>query len=242
MCGRFSLTTAGPILADLFGLDDPEILAQWRARYNIAPTQAILAIRVGADGKRAIAYLRWGLIPRWTKDPRAGPALINARGDTVAERPMFKGLLESRRAIVPADGFFEWKKEGARKLPQYFQLRDGGPFGIAALWESWRGPEQTIESVTLLTTEPNELVSAIHDRMPAILPPEARARWLDPAITDPAELIPLIAPYPAGRMRATPVSTMVNKATADDPACIAPLGEQQALLQTGQAETPAPPA
>jgi len=231
VCGRFSLTTAGPILADLFEVaeEDALVLAEWRARYNIAPTQSILAIRA-AEGKRRADLLRWGLIPRWAKDPKAGPAPINARADTVAEKPMFKGLLKSRRAVVPADGFFEWQKEGGKKLPRYFQLRDGGPFGIAALWESWRGPEQQIESVTLLTTEPNDLVATVHDRMPAILPPAAIAAWLDPETTDPARLVPLLAPFPAALMRMTPVSTRVNVATVDDPDCVRPLGEQGELL------------
>jgi putative SOS response-associated peptidase YedK len=232
MCGRFSLTTTGPSVAELFGVDDPdaEVLREWRARYNIAPTQRILAVRADREtGKRRAELLRWGLVPRWAKDPRAGPAPINARGETVAEKSLFKGLLARRRAIVPADGFYEWKKVGTKRLPMYIQTIDRMPFGIAALWESWKGPSETIESVTLLTTQANDLVRQIHDRMPVVLPREAYARWLDPAVTDAAELVPLLAPCPPALMRMTPVSTRVNTAAADDPDCIQPLGEQQTL-------------
>ena len=232
MCGRFSLTTVGPILAELFAVEDPDpaVLAEWRTRFNIAPSQAVAAIRASADGKRHLDMLRWGLIPRWSKDPKAGPAPINARSDTVAEKPMFKGLLKSRRCVVPADGFFEWKKDGKKKLPVYFQLRDRQPFGFAGLWERWKGPEQVIESVTLLTTEPNDLVATVHDRMPAILPPRAYATWLDPAVSDLEQLLSLLGPYPAELMIATPVSTRVNAPTFVDPACIEPLGRQESLL------------
>lgn len=232
MCGRFSLTTAGPILAELFSIDDPdpEVMAIWRARFNIAPSQSVAAIRATADGKRRLDMLRWGLLPRWAKDPKAGPAPINARSDTVAEKPMFKGLLKSRRCIVPADGFFEWKTEGKKKLPMYFQMRDRRPFGLAGLWEQWKGGDQVIESVTLMTTDPNDVVGAIHNRMPAILAPEAHAEWLDPASSDLDRLLGLLRPYPADRMTATPVSTRVNAPTFDDPACIEPLGEQASLL------------
>lgn len=232
MCGRFSLTTAGPILAELFAVDepDPAVLAIWRARFNIAPSQSVAAVRAAAEGKRRLDMLRWGLIPRWAKDPKSGPAPINARADTVAEKPMFKGLLKSRRCIVPADGFFEWKTEGKKKLPVYFQLRDRRPFGLAGLWEQWKGPEEVIESVTLMTTEPNDLVAAIHNRMPAILPPEAYTAWLEPALTDLAALLSLLGPFPASEMIATPVSTRVNAPTFDDPACIEPLGQQASLL------------
>ena len=149
-----------------------------------------------ADGKRRLDMLRWGLIPRWAKDPKVGPAPINARTDTVAEKPMFKGLLKSRRCIVPADGFFEWKTEAKKKLPVYFQLRDHRPFGLAGLWEQWKGPEEVIESVTLMTTEPNDLVAAIHNRMPAILPPDAYSAWLDPALTELAARAIGSLPFP----------------------------------------------
>ncbi|MBM3276197.1 MAG: SOS response-associated peptidase [Candidatus Sericytochromatia bacterium] len=231
MCGRFSLTAAGPILAELFAVDevDAAVLAGWRARYNVAPSQPVATVRSADGTRRRLDLLRWGLLPRWAKDPKAGPAPINARGDTVAEKPMFKGLLKSRRCIVPADGFFEWKKADGKKLPMYLQMADREPFGIAGLWESWRGGDQIIESVTLLTTGPNEMVSEIHDRMPAILPPECYAAWIDPAISDPAVLLPLIGPYPAPLMRVTPVSTRVNAATFDDPSCVDPPGQQEAL-------------
>lgn len=232
MCGRFSLATAGPIVAEIFAIDDPDpaVMADWRARYNIAPSQPAIVIRAAGDGKRQLGMLRWGLIPRWAKDPKAGPAPINARADTVAAKPMFKGLLARRRCIVPADGFYEWKTEGRKKLPVYFQMRDRRPFGLAGLWEQWKGGDQTIESFTLLTTEPNDLVETVHDRMPAILPPEAYSEWLDPGLSDSERLLSLLGPFPADRMTAVPVGTRVNSPAFDDPACIEPAGQQGSLL------------
>lgn len=219
MCGRFSLTTPGPILAEMFGVVDLAL----PPRFNVAPTQSVPVVRV-VDGQRVIALLRWGLVPSWSKDPKKGPPLINARADTVAEKPAFRAALKYRRCIVPADGFFEWKKEGAKRLPVHFKLRDGRPFGFAGLWECWKSPEgEILESMTILTTTPNELVAAVHDRMPAILPPSGYDAWLNPSIKDAAAVIGLLGPYSEALMVAVPVSEHVNKVANDDPKCHEPL-------------------
>lgn len=217
MCGRFSLTTPGPSLRDAFSLSD--LPGDLPARYNVAPSQAILAIR--QEGDRRIAESRvWGLVPRWAKDAKLGP--INARAETAAEKPMFRGALRQRRCLVPADGFFEWRKVGGKKIPYYFQVEGGAPFAIAALWEGWEGQGKRLETVTLLTTEPNSLVGAIHDRMPVVIAPGDYDRWLDSALTDPAAIADLFAAFPADRMAARPVGTRVNSPAADDPSCLEP--------------------
>src|SRR5690606_7874863 len=148
--------------------------------YNVAPSQDVLVIglRLGA---RAAALHRWGLIPSWAKDPSIGYKMINARAETVHERPAYRGPFRSRRCLIPADGLYEWKREGKRKQPYRFLMKDEKPFAFAGLWDEWRGPDgQTIRSCTIITTEPNELLATVHDRMPVILPPDAYDEWLDP--------------------------------------------------------------
>jgi putative SOS response-associated peptidase YedK len=222
MCGRFTLKTPAPVLARAFDLTDvPEL----PARYNIAPTQGVAVIRASADGRR-LDMLRWGLIPAWVKELSKAPTLVNARVDTLMEKPSFRGAFRSRRCLIPADGFFEWKSLHGKKQPMYFSLNEGTPFALAGLWERWEGPDGTvIESCTTLTTEPNAVVADIHDRMPVILPPEAYALWLDPRVTDPRKLQSLLGPYPAEAMRVHPVSPRVNAATAEGADCIAPVAE-----------------
>lgn len=196
-------------------------------RYNIAPTQPVPVVRCEPQGtppQRELVELHWGLIPHWAKDPKIGARMINARAETITQKPAYKAAMRRRRCLLPADGFFEWRSEGGRKQPYFIDLRDDGLFAFAGLWESWEGPDHSsIESCTLLTTEPNELIRPIHNRMPVLLPPEAYDLWLDPAEQDPARLLPLLRPYPAERMRAHAVSTLVNSPRNDSPACIAPL-------------------
>ncbi|NUP95079.1 MAG: SOS response-associated peptidase, partial [Planctomycetaceae bacterium] len=200
MCGRMTLTRPGDALRTLFDLDAPPDAVP---RFNIAPTQKILVVvRDGATapGLR-VAWMRWGLVPPWAKDPVKGPPLINARAETVAEKPSFRSAFKRRRCLVPASGFYEWRAEGGRKQPYYIYAADGAPLAIAGLWEHWEGPEgDVVESCTLLTTEANDLVRPIHDRMPVFLPPAAFADWLDPDIDQPGPLLALLAPYPAAAM------------------------------------------
>lgn len=221
MCGRITLTTTD--LAAWFGPFEGEPLPP---RYNIAPTQPVATLRL-VEGRRVLGPMRWGLIPHWAQDLKKLPMLINARADTVAEKPSFKHALRARRCLVPADGFYEWRTEGKKKLPQYFRMQDGRPFALAGLWEDWRDPEGAhVLSFTLITTEPNALVAKIHDRMPVILPPDQYDRWLDPGLRDPAAILPLLRPYPAEAMTSWEVSTRVNKAGEDDPSLIEPGGQR----------------
>lgn len=219
MCGRFTLTSPAQVIAEVFGIDPP---AGFEARYNICPTQAVLAVRRTRDhDQRTMAFLHWGLVPHWMKEPPKDGRMINARSETAAEKPAFRDAFKSKRCLVPADGFFEWKKEGGGKQPYLIRLKSAEPFAIAGLWASWRrddGPR--LESCTLLTTSPNELMQPIHDRMPVLLPRESWDLWLDPEVSDAGRLKPLLRPAPADTMEAFPVSQHVNSPRNDDPKCL----------------------
>jgi putative SOS response-associated peptidase YedK len=221
MCGRFTLTVSPEQLQDQFGLSQPPP-PDLVPRYNIAPSQAVAV--VPNSEARKLEIFQWGLIPSWAKDPKIGNKLINARAETLAEKPSFRTALKRRRCLVVADGFYEWKKDGARKIPMYIQIEDGRPFGFAGLWEVWQPPDGSLlKTCTIITTEPNELTATIHNRMPAILPPEAYDAWLKPGELPAEEVLPLLRPYDARRMKATPVSTRVNSPSVDSPECILPL-------------------
>jgi putative SOS response-associated peptidase YedK len=226
MCGRYTLHTDPSILAELFGLEESPFLAP---RYNIAPTQPAAIVRLDPHSKkREWALVQWGLVPSWSKDPTIGARLINARSETVAEKPSFRAAFRRRRCLAPADGFYEWQKSGRRKQPLYITLQDGRPFAIAALWERWVGADGSeIDSCTLLTTEANELMEPIHNRMPVILDPRDYDLWLgggsDASPREQEELMHLLRPYPAEEMAAVPVSTYVNNAMNEGERCIEPL-------------------
>ena len=222
MCGRFSLGASATTLAAQFDLAD---LPAWTPRYNIAPTQEVLAVvRILDAPKRSSRLLRWGLIPPWAKDPRIGNRLINARAETVATKPAFRRAFKERRCLLLADGFYEWQRQERRKQPFHIRLRAGRPFAFAGLWERWEGPEGTaIQSCTILTTTSNELVGGIHHRIPVILAPQDYDLWLDPAVQEADRLRPLLRPYPAEDMESYPVSTRVNNPTNDTPGCLEPL-------------------
>lgn len=217
MCARFTLFTPGGVLAERFHLTQPPDLAP---RYNIAPSQPIPVIGTKAGGQgRGLALFRWGFTPHWA-EADSGPRPVNARIETVASSPVFGDALRKRRCLVPADGYYEWRSAGRRKLPVRFRLKDGKPFAFAGVWDVWPGPQGKVFSVAILTTSPNELAATVHDRMPAILPPDAEAAWLDPALTDPDRLLPLLAPYPAAEMAADPANPALNKSTFEGPACL----------------------
>lgn len=223
MCGRFTLASLPEEISALFGLNETPSLPP---RYNITPSQEIAAVGVRASGERGLALLCWGLVPHWARDPKIGHKLTNARSETAAYKPSFREAFRHRRCLIPADGFYEWKAEGNHKLPHYVRMADGGPFAMAGLWERWRGPRgEEFLTVTILTTGANDLMVKIHPRMPVILHPEDFALWLDPAVTEPARLQPLLAPFPAAAMEAYPVDTRVNKPDQDDPLLIEPTGE-----------------
>ena len=221
MCGRYSLTSAPEAMRQLFDLDGP--LLNLEPRYNIAPTQDAPVIRANADGKRELAMLRWGLVPSWSKDgPDSGYSMHNARAETVADKPSFRGAFRDRRCLVPADGFYEWKKMGKEKQPFRFTMDDGAPFLFAGLWERWRRPDGSdLQSFTIIVTTSNTLVAGVHDRMPVILDREGAARWLAGGTRD--AMLALLVPFPAERMAATPVSKRVNSPANDDRSIIEPV-------------------
>ncbi|HZW52387.1 MAG TPA: SOS response-associated peptidase [Candidatus Elarobacter sp.] len=215
MCARFSL--AGPErIADRY--PQFELRGGWPKRYNIAPTQEVLAVRNDAGGE--IAPLRWGLVPYWAKDLTMGQKLINARAETLAEKPAFRSALQRRRCIIFADGFYEWTGTKGKKQPHRFTLDDGAPFAFAGLWERWGPKDAPVATCTIVTCEPNELLAAIHDRMPAILGDGALEAWLHGEVP---EALAALVPYDAARMRRTAVTPQMNHHAFEDPRCIEPM-------------------
>ncbi|MHC4447786.1 MAG: SOS response-associated peptidase [Planctomycetota bacterium] len=238
MCGRYSLTTPPEVLAALFKLAD---IPAWTPRYNIAPTQEVPVVRVlrGRDetsAERRFDALYWGFIPWWSKDAGVGAGMINARAETAAQKPAFRDAFQRRRCLVPADGFYEWKKLDRGKQPYCIRRHDREPFAFAGLWDRWRGEdEQTIESFTILTTDPTALVRSLHDRMPLILDPKDFDLWLDPDMRDPERLQTLLKAIAAASedLVAYPVSPRVNTPANDDPAClqaVVPVDESEPRL------------
>lgn len=224
MCGRFTLLIPGEELAESFGLEATPALAP---RYNIAPTQEAAVVRVDEPGApRRLAELRWGLVPAWADDPSIGSRLINARAETVAEKPAFRDAFRERRCAVPADGFYEWAEtDGGGKQPYVIRLADGGPFAFAGLWERWRGADgEELESFAILTTRPSEMVAEIHDRMPVLLRDARLDLWLDPEERRPESLGRVFPPPPEDALVAYPVSRAVNDPSHDSPACLEPAG------------------
>jgi putative SOS response-associated peptidase YedK len=221
MCGRFTLRTPTPILIEHFGLGRIPALPP---RFNIAPTQDVAVVRQSADAASPeLVLLRWGLIPSWAKDPAIGNRMINARGETVATKPAFRAAFRRRRCLVLADGFYEWKPVDRRKQPYYIHRHDDAPMGLAGLWDSWQAaddPAQQLDTCTIITTQANRQLRAIHDRMPVIIAPQQYTTWLDPEIDDPDRLLPLLAPWRAETLQADPVSTYVNKPAHEGPQCI----------------------
>ncbi len=222
MCGRFVLMTPGKSLASHFRLtEEPEL----EPRYNVAPTQLVPIIRKSPQpSPRELAICRWGLVPFWAKDASIGPRLINARSESVAEKPAFKAAFKARRCLVPADGFYEWKRLGRVRQPYFFTRADRQVFAFAGLWDRWKGPDNVvIESFTVLTVDANELVLPVHDRMPVILAEQDYDLWLDPMMKEPKLLKPLLRGYPAPEMIGYPVSGRVNKSDSDGPDLIQPV-------------------
>ena len=216
MCGRFTLRTPASELVEIFKLLRK---ADWTPRYNIAPTQSVAVIRQTAQG-RELSRMHWGLIPAWSRDPKMGGRLINARAETVASKPSFRDPFRKRRCLIPADGFYEWKDTGGKtKQPYYISLRDGRPFAFAGLWEHWEGADAAIESCTIITVEANELLRELHDRMPVILHPTDYDRWLELREPDTGRLQSLLVPYESDEMTFNAVSTVVNSPRNDSPAC-----------------------
>lgn len=241
MCGRFTLRTPASKLASWFlnatlDLNWPAL----RPRFNVAPTQPIACVRNSSEGIAEVVQLHWGLIPSWSKDPKSAAKMINARSETVAEKPSFRSAFKRRRCLIVTDGFFEWKRDGEIKRPFYITVRDDTPFCFAGLWETWNGNGQSIESATIITTSPNELMREVHDRMPVILPPNQYRYWLEAvpptaprskaskvSETEPDAVTPslleMLTQFPATDMKATEVSTFVNSPFNDSEECCFPV-------------------
>ncbi len=221
MCGRFSLwLTLSDLKAAWPDFEFPDEMPQ---RYNIAPSQDIAVVPNNGSGK--IEVFRWGLVPFWAKDPSMGNKMINARAETVAQKPSFRAAYRRRRCLVLADGFYEWREEPGQsaKTPMYVHMASGEPFAFAGLWEVWRPDDTPILSCTIITTRPNQLLAPIHNRMPVILPRAAYARWLDSGEVSSGDLDDLLKPYPSEEMTAYPVSRFVNSPMNDEPRCIEPV-------------------
>jgi putative SOS response-associated peptidase YedK len=219
MCGRYTLRTPVDSLVETFEIE--EYPSSITPNYNIAPTQEVAAV-VEEEDKRKLEMLHWGLIPSWAKDPAIGNKMINARAETVSEKPSFRSAFKKRRCLILADGFYEWKKTDDGKQPYHVKMEDGSPFAFAGLWESWGKNGEEIHSCTIITTEANDLMSEIHHRMPVILPPEDYAMWLDPDFDEKEPLTTLLKPYPADAMEAYPVSRKVNKPSNNEPSVLEP--------------------
>jgi putative SOS response-associated peptidase YedK len=218
MCGRFARIVSDKTLRERYRL---ERLAKLDDRYNIAPLQNIAAVRTAAAG-RELVLLRWGLIPSWSEDAKIAYKLTNARCETVVEKPSFRSAFKQRRCIIPASGFYEWKREAKQKQPFYIHPRDEELFSFAGLWECWHDAEgEIIESCAVITTEANELMRPIHDRMPVILDSEGEDEWLNPR-SEPASLRALLVPFASDQMDAYPVSTWMNNARNEGAKCIEP--------------------
>ena len=222
MCGRFSLISDLSALQLRFDFENP--VTDYAPRFNIAPTQNVLTVR-WEDGHNVAEHMRWGLIPSWAKDMSIGNRAINARAETLTERPMFRTPLRRRRCLILADGFYEWLRQGKARQPMRILLTTGEPFAFAGLWESWTNPEgETIHSCTIITTTPNDVMRPIHDKMPVILLPEHEDAWLDHSMQDASVLSELLIPYPPDTMEAYPVATLVNSPANDTPDVIVRAG------------------
>ncbi len=233
MCGRFTLHHTPEDVANRFAVQ--EILFEFPERYNIAPSQPVAVITQNAygDGVRALEGYRWGLVPSWAKDDSMGSKLINARVETLAEKPSFKTALKRRRCLIPADGFYEWKQDTKEKTPHHIRFNDGRLYAFAGLWEEWNGPgDAPLRTCTIITGPPNRLLGTLHHRMAVILPPELESRWLDPRL-EVGDALEMLKIYPDDELEAFPVEKRVGNVAYDAPDLIMParpLEEEQLNL------------
>jgi putative SOS response-associated peptidase YedK len=231
MCGRYTITSAPEAIRALFRYEERP---NFPPRYNVAPTQPIPIVRL-VDGKRQFALVRWGLLPSWVKDPKTFSLLINARGESAAEKPAFRAAMKRRRCLIPADGFYEWQRAGERKRPFYLRSRNGAPLAFAGLWETWTGPNgEELETAAIVTTRANRTLGPIHDRMPVIVPPDGFDLWLDTANVDARTASAVIAPSPDDLLEAYEISTAVNRTANDNPGLIEPIVAGQPESESGK--------
>lgn len=227
MCGRFVLTADTGAIQQSFNLTT---VPDMPARFNIAPTQPVAVIT--NDNPKELTYYRWGLIPSWAKDAKIGNNLINARSEDVEDKPSFRSAFKRRRCLIPADGFYEWSSRGKDKVPMFVHLQNHELFAFAGLWEVWHSPDgEEIRTCTILTTEPNELIRPLHNRMAVILHQADYDTWLTPGELPPPALKPLLKPYEADRMAVYEVSKLVNKPSNDSPECMEPIPQQPTMMQ-----------
>lgn len=224
MCGRYGLATNDlDKLGQRFDVSFTETRIEWKPSYNVAPTEDALAVLLNKANQREGALLRWGLIPFWAKDKKIGASMINARAEGLTTSSAFKESLERRRCLIVADAFYEWDKSGPFKQAIRYTQADGEPFAFAGLWASWKGPEGVIRSCSIVTTEPNDLIRPVHDRMPVMLTEESERMWLDGSVSNPETLLGVLTPFPAGSMKATKVGNAVNFVANKGAECAAPV-------------------
>ena len=216
MCGRFTLHTPPAALAEYFDID---AIPDMAASYNIAPSQPVAAVRRPGE-HREMVLLRWGLVPSWAKAAKTNYSMINARAETVAEKPAYRTAFRQRRCLIPADGFYEWRQTPDGKQPYYIRMQRDGVFALAGLWEHWEKQDEVVESCSIIVTEANDTIRPVHDRMPVIVAPRDYAAWLDPGLRDPDAVKPYLRAWPADEMEAFPVSTRVNRPGSNDARCI----------------------
>ena len=222
MCGRYRLSRKKQIVEEYFAAVSED--EEWSPRFNIAPTQCVPVIRQNPKRPvRELSLVRWGLIPSWSKDSSAAVRMINARSETASTKPAFRDALKFRRCLIPADAFYEWQKVGKAKQPYCFEVGEGELFAFAGIWDRWKDGGNTVETCSILTTAPNAVTSAVHDRMPVILDPDSSDLWLDPGMSEMSAASALLKPYDAGRMRCYPVSSRINHVANDDQECSAPV-------------------
>jgi putative SOS response-associated peptidase YedK len=214
MCGRYVIISSPEAIRALFGYPEQP---NFPPRYNVAPTQPVPIVRL-AEGRRSFALVRWGLIPAWVKDPRTFTLLINARGESVIDKPAFHNAMRRRRCLFPADGFYEWRQEGKARRPFFVRPKAGGPIAFAGLWETWMGPNgEEMDTAAIVTTRANRALAAIHERMPVIVPPDAFDFWLDGSKVDAETASAVIAPAPEQLLEAYEISPAVNHVANDSP-------------------------
>lgn len=233
MCGRYTLAVRVNVLQPLFDLAEPPpapVQAQMALpRYNIAPTQPVLVVRQGPDGRRHASWVRWGLIPPGARDPKVGAKLINARAETLFTQPAFRDAARHRRCLVPTDGFFEWRKIGARKQPYHVRAPDGGVWAMAGIWSTWQDEEgEPVETCSVITTTPNQTLSGLHDRMPVFVPPEQYELWLDPQEVLPNRLDGLLVSAPETALVMVPVADTVNRVKNQGAECLEEISKEEA--------------
>jgi putative SOS response-associated peptidase YedK len=223
MCGRYRLSRRKQLVEEYFDCSSDE--SDWSPRYNIAPTQLIPVIRQNPkEPVRELSLLRWGLMPSWAKDPSVAAKMINARSETASTKPAFRESLKSRRCLIPTDGFYEWVRTGKAKQPFCFEVNEGRLFAFAGIWDRWKDPTGNwIKTFSILTTTPNAVTSAVHDRMPVILDPDSYDLWLDPGMQNVAAISELLKPYDARLMRSYPISSRINHVANDDEECSRPV-------------------